>query len=108
MSIRAAISSFVVLTLLLPGVLSARRQGSSSPATLLAELETLEREGGIDELRYRTRAAADLEPRDPAILGFAARISDTFGDRAAEAYERWTDALLQSNATPSARARALE
>ncbi|HET9219571.1 MAG TPA: hypothetical protein VFR18_21485, partial [Terriglobia bacterium] len=107
-SVRAAASCCLVITLLSPGSLAGRFQDLPATRISIAELDALEREGKIFELRERVRAAAEAEPQDATVLGHLARISDAFGDHSGEAYERWTDALRQSGATPSAVAQALE
>jgi hypothetical protein len=96
-----------LFTLLLPGDLVARLQ-DTSPRIQITQLDALEREGRIYELKESARAAAEQEPQNPAVLGHLARINDVFGDHAAEAYERWADALVRSGASQPTIRQTLE
>ena len=107
-SVRSVVSCYLLFTLLLPGSLVALLQGVPDSRVQITELDVLEREGDIYELKERSRAAAELQPQDPTVLGYAARVSDAFGDHAAEAYERWTDALMRSGAPQPTITQALE
>ena len=106
--VRAAASCCLVIMLFVPGSLVARLQDSSASPNPVSELDALEREGKVYELRERSRAAAELEPQNPEVLGHLARISDSFGDDSAAAYERWTDALLRTGAPQTTVNQALE
>src|SRR5262245_3250327 len=98
MTVRAAVRWCALAALLLPGTLPARPQEGSSPRTSAAELDLLEREGKIYELKEKARTGAEVEPQDTAVLAHDARIRDVFGDQSAQAYERWIEALVRSGA----------
>ena len=107
-SVRAAASCCLVIMLFSSGSLAGRFQDLPASRISIAELDALEREGKIFELREKVQAAAEAEPQDSAVLGHLARISDAFGDHSGEAYERWTDALRRTGASPSGVVQALE
>jgi hypothetical protein len=108
MPVPGAVRWSVLFTILLPGYLPARPQDGSGPRNPSLELDLLESEGKIYELKEKARAAAQLNPQDTAVLGHHARVSDVFGDRSAEAYERWAEALVQSGAPQSKVTETLE
>ena len=111
--LRPAICTFFLVFLIQPKLQAAEvaftLQADYDEVRLrLLELEILEREKRIYELKESARIAAEIAPQDPTVLGYLARSSDAFGDHAAEAYQRWTDALLRTEAPEQVVQQALE
>src|SRR5574339_908710 len=107
-TVRAAVSCCLVVMLISPGALAGRFQNLSVSRITIPELDALERDGKVYELREQAQRASEANPQNPAVLGHLARIRDSFGDQAAEVYERWAEALSGTGAPQAARTQALE
>jgi hypothetical protein len=62
----------------------------------LMKIDLLEEEDRILEWRDTVREASELFPEDEAVLRRLASVSDVFGKRGGEAYERWAASMERS------------
>ena len=72
----------------------------------LAKIDLLEEEDRILEWRDTIREASELFPEDEPVLRRLASVSDVFGKRGGEAYERWA-ASMERSGRPTSEIRSV-